>query len=478
MKACKKSLQNRNSCAECSLATSGLGPSDSREALPSDVIGWKVYYESDCVGYKWMYAAAFGNLYGPTDRHTADCLLALTFDRAKSDKKCRKTIIFVFLAFGFLVLVMAFVGFLCLWRYKLDMHKRQIKILDCSPSDLDTIGGDTTLIKFSFSEVQKATSNFSVSNMIGRGQYGNVFKGVLPDGTEVAVKRFKNCSAAGDATFAHEVEVIASVLHVNLVALRGYCIAMTKFEGCQRIIVCDLMKNGSLHDHLFGLAKKKLSWAIRQKIALGTAKGLAYLHYGAQPAIIHRDIKGCNILLDDDFEPKVTDFGLAKFAPEGVSHMSTGVAGTMGYVAPEYSLYGKLTERSDVYSYGVVLLEVLSGKKAVLQDRDDEHTLLADWGWSLVKMGRALDIVEVGIPELGPPEVTEKPIPVTTALDGIEKINHNKLQVKTTDLEIFCEAYDGPSSEHLGLSLVDSSDTEMPIPFTSGIDDTKILVNT
>ncbi|KAK1352597.1 putative LRR receptor-like serine/threonine-protein kinase RKF3 [Heracleum sosnowskyi] len=408
MKACKKSLQDRNSCAECSLATSGLRPSDSHEVLPSDVIGWKVYYESDCVGYRWMYAAAFGNSYGPTDRHTSDCLLALTFDMPKSRKKHRKTMIFVFLAFGFLVLVMAFVGILWMWRYKLNMYKRQNKVFNSSPSDLEMIGGDTRLIKFSFSEVQKATSNFSVLNMIGRGKYGNVFKGVLPDGTEVAVKRFKNCSVAGDASFVHEVEVIASVLHVNLVALRGYCIAITKFEGCQRIIVCDLMKNGSLHDHLFGSAEKKLSWPIRQKIALGTARGLAYLHYGAQPAIIHRDIKGCNILLDDDFEPKVADFGLAKFAPEGVSHMSTRVAGTMGYVAPEYSLYGKLTERSDVYSFGVVLLELLSGKKALLRDGDDQHTLVADWAWSLVKTGRALDIVEVGIPELGPPEVIEK----------------------------------------------------------------------
>lgn len=150
----------------------------------------------------------------------------------------------------------------------------------------------------------------------------------------VALQRFKNCSAAGDATYAHEVEVITNVLHVNLVALRGYCMAITKLEGCQRIIACDLMKNWSLHDQLFGLAEKKLSWPIRQKIALGTARGLDYLHHGPQPAIIHRDIKASNILLDDDFEPKVADFGLAKFAPEGVSHLTTDIAGTKGYAAP------------------------------------------------------------------------------------------------------------------------------------------------
>ena len=406
VKSCKKTLQNRNFCAECSLATSGLGPSDSHEALPSDVKGEKVYYESDCVGYRWMYAAAFGNSYGPTDRHTANCLLALTFESPKSNKKRIKTITFVFLAFGFLILVMACVGFWLMWRYKLNMYKRQKKIFNSSP-DLDMIGGDATLIKFTFSEVQKATNNFSLLNIIGRGKYGNVFKGVLPDGTEVAVKRFKNCSAAGDTSFAHEVEVIASVLHVNLVALRGYCIAITKYEGHQRIILFDLMKNGSLDDHLFGSTEKKLSWPIRQKIALGTARGLAYLHHGAQPCIIHRDVKASNILLDDDFEPKIADFGLAKFALEGVSHLSTRAAGTMGYVAPEYALLGQLTERSDVYSFGIVLLELLSGKKALLEHQDDQYTLLADWAWSLVRKGRPLDVVEEGIAELGPVEIME-----------------------------------------------------------------------
>ncbi|KAL1832878.1 hypothetical protein ACET3Z_002529 [Daucus carota] len=284
VKSCKKTLQNRNFCAECSLATSGLGPSDSHEALPSDVKGEKVYYESDCVGYRWMYAAAFGNSYGPTDRHTANCLLALTFDSPKSNKKHIKTITFVFLAFGFLILVMACVGFWLMWRYKLNMYKRQKKVFNSSP-DLDTIGGDATLIKFTLSEVQKATNNFSLLNIIGRGKYGNVFKGILPDGTEVAVKRFKNCSAAGDASFAHEVEVIASVLHVNLVALRGYCISITNF--------------------------------------------------------------------------------------------------------------------------GIVLLELLTGKKALLKHGDHQHTLLADWAWSLVKTGRPLDVVEEGIAELGPPEIME-----------------------------------------------------------------------
>lgn len=132
------------------------------------------------------------------------------------------------------------------------------------------------------------------------------------------MKRFKNSSTAGDESFAHEVEIIASVRHVNLVALRSYCTARVNPEGHQRIIVCDLICNGSLYDHLFGSGMKKLTWPIRQNIALGVAPGLAYLHYGVQPAIIHRDVKASNILLDEMFEPELADFGFCKVHSRGI----------------------------------------------------------------------------------------------------------------------------------------------------------------
>ncbi|KAK9086628.1 hypothetical protein Syun_029022 [Stephania yunnanensis] len=256
------------------------------------------------------------------------------------------------------------------------------------------MGASTTLVRYSLEDIKEATRNFSREYIIGRGGYGNVYKGILGDGCEVAIKRFKNFSAAGTRALR--------------MRLRGYCIATTPFEGHQRLIVCDLMENGSLHDHLFGEVERKLSWPIRQKIALGTARGLAYLHYGAQPAIIHRDIKASNILLDSKYEAKVADFGLAKFQPEGMTHMSTRVAGTLGYVAPEYALYGQLTERSDVYSFGVVLLELLSGKKALTSANEDEPSHIADWAWSLVKNERILDVIEDGMPEIGSKEVMEK----------------------------------------------------------------------
>ncbi|KAI7984191.1 putative LRR receptor-like serine/threonine-protein kinase RKF3 [Camellia lanceoleosa] len=400
--ACNQSLENGSPCASCTTSLSSL--------QASYLTGNSVGNVSDCTAYPSIYAAAFANYLGPTDEGTAKCLFSLDFTRSDSSGKQRKIVIVVVVVCCGLVLVLCFGGF---WYFRRKRWKsrqqRTISRTETSlASGLDSISGSTTLVRYTFDEIKQSTKNFSRENIIGSGGYGNVYKGVLPDGSEVALKRFKNCSLAGDASFTHEVEVIASVRHVNLVALRGYCTATTPLEGHQRIIVCDLMKNGSLHDHLFGLNVNKLSWPIRQKIALGTARGLAYLHYGAQPAIIHRDIKASNILLDEKFEAKVADFGLAKFTPEGMTHLSTRVAGTMGYVAPEYALYGQLTERSDVYSYGVVFLELLSGKKALMSVNEDQPTLVTEWAWSLVRKGRALDVIEDGMRDLGPPEVMEK----------------------------------------------------------------------
>ncbi|KAL2320907.1 hypothetical protein Fmac_029876 [Flemingia macrophylla] len=394
---CNQSLDNNAPCALCTTKLS---------TLLSYLTGPTVGNVSDCRAYTSIYAASLSDQYGPTDPGTAKCLFGLDFSSHSSGKR-RAIVISLVSVFCFLALLL----FFALWAY-LRFKKRSGLLArgkeTVLASGLDSMNQSTTLIRFTFDDIKKATRNFSRDNIIGSGGYGNVYKGTLLDGSQVAFKRFKNCSVAGDASFTHEVEVIASVRHVNLVTLRGYCTATTNLEGHQRIIVTDLMENGSLYDHLFGSAKKNLSWPIRQKIAIGTARGLAYLHYGAQPSIIHRDIKASNILLDGNFEAKVADFGLAKFNPEGMTHMSTRVAGTMGYVAPEYALYGQLTERSDVFSYGVVLLELLSGKKALQTDHDGQPSALTDFAWSLVRNGSALDVVEDSMPEPGPPQVLEK----------------------------------------------------------------------
>ncbi|EXC34646.1 putative LRR receptor-like serine/threonine-protein kinase RKF3 [Morus notabilis] len=451
---CNQSLINGSPCAACTTTLSDL------PALY--LTGPSVGNVSDCTGYPSIYAAAFANYLGPTDVGTAKCLFSLDFVTQGSGKnKNKKVAILVAVICSGLGLLLIIGGGWWLWcRYKeYEVKKRREELAADRErglgSALDSISGSTNLVKFTFDEIKKATRNFSREYIIGRGGYGNVYKGILPDGTEVALKRFKNCSASGDANFSHEVEVIASVRHVNLVALRGYCIATTNFEGHQRIIVCDLMKNGSLYDHLFGSPDNKLSWPLRQNIALGTARGLAYLHYGAQPAIIHRDIKANNILLDEKFEAKVADFGLAKFTPEGMTHLSTRVAGTMGYVAPEYALYGQLTERSDVYSFGVLLLELLSGKKALLMNDDNQPSLVTDWAWALVREGRALDVVEDDMPGKGSPEVLEKYVLIAVLC------SHPQLYARPTMDQVV---------KMLETDLSVPSIPERPIPLVADID--------
>ncbi|KAG6646495.1 hypothetical protein I3843_07G012200 [Carya illinoinensis] len=400
---CNQSLDNTSLCASCRDSLSTLNAKFFLGANDGNA--------SDCAGYPFVYAAAFANRFGPTDLGTAKCLFSLDFTSTSRNSKKQRMVLWGVLVGSIIGLFGAVLfGWVCWRRHKKWKEKRK----NLGPierglvSGIEMVGVSNSVVKFTFEELKEASKSFHRDNIIGRGGYGNVFKGTLSDGSEVALKRFKNCSAAGDEIFAHEVEIIASIRHVNLVALRGYCTATVPLEGHQRIIVCGLMPNGSLYDNLFGPEMKKLSWPIRQKISLGMARGLAYLHYGVQPAIIHRDVKASNILLDETFEPKLADFGLAKFTPEGLSHLSTRVAGTLGYVAPEYALYGQLSERSDVFSFGVVLLELLSGKKAVISANSEGASLLTDWAWSLVREGRPMDVIDEGIPELGLPEVLEK----------------------------------------------------------------------
>ncbi|CAL9110338.1 unnamed protein product [Musa acuminata var. zebrina] len=403
---CNQSFQTTPACTACTVSLNRV----KAAYLPGPNHG----NVSDCASYPAIYAGGAISRLGPSDGANAYCFFLLSPNTSAPSPSGGGSSSWIYgVAAGCFVLLLLAALAAWFWVRRYLNRRRKLRRKpskpDVEPSlALESISASTTLVKFRFDDIKQATKNFSRDNIIGRGGYGNVYKGVLADGTEVALKRFKNCSAAGDASFAHEVEVIASVRHVNLVALRGYCLATTQMEGHQRIIVCDLMRNGSLHDHLFGTGDHRLSWPLRQKIALGTARGLAYLHDGVQPAIIHRDIKASNILLDEMFEPKVADFGLARFAPEGMSHVSTRVAGTLGYVAPEYALYGQLTEKSDVYSFGVVLLELLSGKKAFVSMGEGQAFVLSDWAWSLVRRGRTMAVLEEGMEELGPTEVLEK----------------------------------------------------------------------
>ncbi|KAF5740559.1 putative Receptor-like kinase in in flowers 3 [Tripterygium wilfordii] len=406
--SCNQSLADNSSCASCLSTLSRV--------QTAHFTGPGVSNTSDCASYPYVYAAAVANRDGPTDSNTVRCLLSISFDPRNSHaKKKHLTEMWWGLAWCTCGL---FGGVVIVWfisRRKKRLIKRKSKWKRnmahdemVSHLEMEMSSVNSAITKFTIEEIKKATNNFSRDKIIGMGGYANVYKGILEDRTMVALKRFKNCSAIGDANFAHEVEVFASVRHANIVTLRGYCTTAAPAEGCQRIIVCDLVQNGSLHDHLFQPGKKKLSWPVRQKIAIGTARGLAYLHFGLNPAVIHRDVKASNILLDEAFEPKLADFGLAKFTPDGFSHLSTKVAGTLGYVSPEYALYGQLTEKSDVYSFGVVLLELLSGKEAFTSADNGETSLLTDWAWSLVREHRTLAVIDETMPELGPPDIMEK----------------------------------------------------------------------
>ncbi|XP_055961849.1 receptor-like serine/threonine-protein kinase ALE2 isoform X2 [Mercurialis annua] len=216
---------------------------------------------------------------------------------------------------------------------------------------------------FTLNEIERATNNFDSSKILGEGGFGLVYRGKLDDGREVAVKVLKRDDQHGGREFLAEVEMLGRLHHRNLVKLIGICT-----EDRTRCLVYELILNGSLESHLHGVDKETslLDWDARMKIALGAARGLAYLHEDSSPGVIHRDFKSSNILLEHDFTPKVSDFGLARAAmDDGNKHISTHVMGTFGYLAPEYAMTGHLLVKSDVYSYGVVLLELLTGRKPV-----------------------------------------------------------------------------------------------------------------
>ncbi|XP_027350742.1 receptor-like serine/threonine-protein kinase ALE2 isoform X1 [Abrus precatorius] len=241
---------------------------------------------------------------------------------------------------------------------------------------------------FSLSDLEKATDKFNSKRVLGEGGFGRVYRGTLDDGAEVAVKLLTRDNQNGDREFIAEVEMLSRLHHRNLVKLIGICI-----EGRRRCLVYELVHNGSVESHLHGVDKKKgtLDWEARMKIALGAARGLAYLHEDSNPRVIHRDFKASNVLLEDDFTPKVSDFGLAREATEGSNHISTRVMGTFGYVAPEYAMTGHLLVKSDVYSYGVVLLELLTGRKPVDMSQPQGQENLVTWARPLLTSREGLE---------------------------------------------------------------------------------------
>ncbi|KAM0932833.1 putative protein kinase RLK-Pelle-LRR-II family [Dioscorea sansibarensis] len=274
---------------------------------------------------------------------------------------------------GFLTILIITV-FLLLWRRQ--RHNQQIFYDVNDQYDPEICLGH--LKRFSFKELRVATNHFHPKNILGKGGYGIVYKGCLRDGTIVAVKRLKDYNAiGGEVQFQTEVEMISLAVHRNLLRLCGFCTTEN-----ERLLVYPYMPNGSvasqLREHVHG--RPALDWARRKQIALGTARGLLYLHEQCDPKIIHRDVKAANILLDEDFEAIVGDFGLAKLLDHRESHVTTAVRGTVGHIAPEYLSTGQSSEKTDVFGFGILLLELITGQKALDFGRAaNQKGVMLDW---------------------------------------------------------------------------------------------------
>ncbi|CDO97562.1 unnamed protein product [Coffea canephora] len=347
--ACSSDLNDPSACSAC--ISAGFQVQAQLSAIDGNQS-----HSLNCLYFTILYTAAFVNKLGTEDYGDIDCIFNLPVSsQRKSSHKPHLALILGLTGASLAVLVISMFLGLYYWQMK-----RRRSSNDNEPN---------TSTWFSIHELQKATDNFSSTNLIGKGGFGIVYKGILDDGTAVAVKKIMESDIRGNEEFLNE---------------------------SHRYLVYEYMFNGNLNSHLFpvskeGTRKQPLGWPERKSIILDVVKGISYLHYGVKPAIYHRDIKPTNILLDAEMRARIADFGLAKENREGQSHLTTKVAGTYGYLAPEYALYGRLTEKSDVYSFGVVVLEIMCGKKALSwsSSESSQAILIADWAWSMGDSGSA-----------------------------------------------------------------------------------------
>ncbi|XP_031391565.1 uncharacterized protein LOC116203778 isoform X2 [Punica granatum] len=262
---------------------------------------------------------------------------------------------------------------------------------DSSPDgeevDEELLSGIRGTRLYSFQELLRATDNFSSNNKIGTGAFGSTYKGALQDGTVIAVKVVSGGSAEGEREFLNEISILARTDHENLVKFYGCCV-----EANHRILVFDYLKNGDLAQALLCSGPRSINfpWDVRRRICIGIAKGLAFLH---DVRIVHRDIKAANVLLDDELNPKISDFGIATFLAPDRSRVTERVVGTMGYLAPEYAMRGLLTLEADTYSFGVLVLEIVSGRRHT----SGEGKYILERAWDLHKMGELLSLVDKAI---------------------------------------------------------------------------------
>ncbi|KAK7320979.1 hypothetical protein VNO77_30992 [Canavalia gladiata] len=355
----------------------------------------------ECFFFTMLYAAAVVNPFGTTDVRTTSCILnlQLSSDATNGSSNREKVVKLVFSLLGALIGVLLLALVMIVMYRKWDKRRKEnIYHRSIENSVRVNVLPNTGAKWFPISELERATNKFSQRNTVGQGGDGVVYKGKLSDGTMVAIKEIFELETKGDEEFCYEVEIISKIKHRNLLALRGCCVASDNLKGKRRFLVYDFMPCGSLCHQLSLGGEDRLTWPQIKNIIIDVAKGLSYLHYEIKPPIYHRDIKATNILLDSKMNAKLADFGLAKQGSETQSHLTTRVAGTYGYVAPEYALYGQLTEKSDVYSFGIVILEIMSGRK-VLDTLNLSADSITDWVWTLVESGKVEEIFHPSIKE-------------------------------------------------------------------------------
>lgn len=272
---------------------------------------------------------------------------------------------------------------------------KKVRFVPTHDPDIDKeLSGIQNVRIYSYKELKTASDNFSPANKIGQGGFGSVYKGLLKDGKVAAIKVLSAESSQGVKEFMTEINVISEIEHENLVKLYGCCV-----EGNNRILVYNYLENNSLAQTLLGSGHSNIifDWKTRAKICIGVARGLAYLHEEVRPHIVHRDIKASNILLDKDLTPKISDFGLAKLIPSYMTHVSTRVAGTIGYLAPEYAIRGQLTRKADIYSFGVLLVEIVSGRLHTNTRLPMGQQYLLETTWEHYKQRELVGLVDISL---------------------------------------------------------------------------------
>ncbi|KAL4586016.1 hypothetical protein LXL04_010646 [Taraxacum kok-saghyz] len=341
----------------------------------------------------------------------------------------------------------------------------------------DLRGLDLQTGVFTYRQIKAATDKFAESNKLGEGGFGSVYMGTLLDGTPIAVKKLSSKSNQGNREFVNEIGMIAGIQHPNVVRLYGCCV-----EGNHLLLVYEYMQNNSLAHALFERENSKLEidWPTRQRICVGIAKGLTFLHEDSVLRMVHRDIKATNVLLDADLTPKISDFGLAKLDEEENTHISTRVAGTIGYMAPEYALWGHLTYKADVYSFGVLALEIVAGKNNMKYRPTEDYYCLLDWAVVLKQKGSLMDLVDPRLgSEFNKKEAvrmikiallcTNKSPTLRPTMSEVVNMLEGRIKIKEPNVKV------NMSEEELILKEIEPTFEEINNPHES--DETEILLN-